>query len=327
MASYHNLLQHSKPRFESPAKVFAKLKSKVQREGISARDGTFTVKDPLGFKSPRRRAKSTDWMNDELKENQRSGSYRNEAEALTLSPISSPQKTFNNPYPDNSRHVEDMAPLAELGHGCSPRKRAFLESTAVSHPSFLVNRRRIHSEPPNIRGLVTSRTPVKTQPVESDCVNSVFEEAPLDKLVSPAAYMLSPARKRLKKRTWEQQEFNKVSSSTKEVSSETISQPQERKSSCTFSEEDNNTCMEDLGHVRGFSADPSERNQFTHEPMFPSPRTIGVNREILFLLYSEWNSYPCVIIIMYTISLRGITWLMPLCCFEQVVVLLWKSFL
>ena len=169
MASFNHLFQHTKPRFESPAKVFAKLKSKVQREGISAKEGTVTDRDPLGFTSPRRKAKSTGWMNDELKENKRSGSYRCEASALTLSPISSPQKTFDYPYSDTSRHVVDTHPLAELGHGCSPRKRAFLESTAMSQPSFVVNRHRIHSEPPHIRGLdgfrVPSRTPVKIQPV------------------------------------------------------------------------------------------------------------------------------------------------------------------
>ncbi|XP_044021916.1 mis18-binding protein 1 isoform X2 [Siniperca chuatsi] len=287
MASYHHLLQHTKPRFESPAKVFAKLKSKVQREGMCATEGGFTGKGPLcnvrekngaGLKSPWKIAEST-WMIDEPKENQRFGSYRNEAQALTLSPISSPQKTFGYSYSDiSSKLVDEMPPVTDIGHGYVPRKKAFLESTAESRPLSLVNRKQILTEPAQIRDLdgfkVTSRTPVKIQPVEKDCVRSVFEEecVPLEELTSPA-YMFSPMRKRLRKRKWEPQEFNKVSSSTKEVGNEVISQPLERKTSSAFSEDDthNNTCM----HLRGFSADRSERNQFTHEAMFPRCQVIA----------------------------------------------------
>ncbi|XP_070777082.1 mis18-binding protein 1 [Enoplosus armatus] len=287
MASFHHFLQHTKPRFESPAKVFAKLKSKVQREEMCAQEGTFTVNGPLcsvrdkhgsGFKSPRKRAEST-WMTDEVKENQRVGSYRNEAQALTLSPISSPQKTFGYSYSDiSSRFVEEMPPLTDTGRGCSPRKRAFLESTAVSRPFSLVNRTQILTEPPRIGDLdgfkVTSRTPVKIQPVEEDCLRGVFEEecAPLNKLMSPA-YVFSPMKKRLRKRKWELHE-NKVSSSTKEVSNEV------RKTSSAFSEDDthNNTRMEDVGGLRGFPADRSEMNQFTHEPTFPPSRSTLTKR-------------------------------------------------
>ncbi|XP_049453014.1 mis18-binding protein 1 isoform X1 [Epinephelus fuscoguttatus] len=288
MASYHHLLEHTKPRFESPAKIFAKLKSKVQREGMCARDGTFTVKDPLCnvtekhgavFRSPRKRAESTR-MSEELKENQTSGFYRDEAQALTFSPISTPRKTFG--YSDVSRRVEEVPPVTEVGHGCTPRQRAFLEAVAVSHPSSLVNRQQSHTDPPQVRDMggfkVTSRTPVKTQPVEEDCDSSVFEEecAPLDKLMSPAC-MFPPMRKRLRKRKWEPQEFNKVSSSTKEASDDSMSQPQERKTSSAFSEDDK-IYMEDLGNVRGFPAEPSEMNQFTHETVLPSPRILRKKR-------------------------------------------------
>ncbi|XP_073338867.1 mis18-binding protein 1 isoform X3 [Pagrus major] len=281
MASYRHLSQHTKPRFESPAKVFAKLKSRVQREAMCANEGVFTGKDPLcnvrdkhgaEFKSPRKRAEST-WITDELKENHRFGSYRNEVHAMTISPISSPQKTFSYSLSNIGHKPAEEISLTERGHGCTPRQRAFLESTAVSQPHFLV-RQQIHTEPPQIRDLggfsVTSRTPVKMQPVENSCV---FEEecAPL---MSPV-HMFSPMR--LRKRKWEPLGCN---NSTREVSSEVISQPRGRKPSRVYSEDDtyNNTCMEDLGHVRRLSVDQPEMNQVTCEPVFKPPRSIAKKR-------------------------------------------------
>ncbi|KAM6917161.1 mis18-binding protein 1-like [Lycodopsis pacificus] len=274
MALFHNLLQHTTPMFESPAKVFAKLKSKVQREAIHAKEDTFTGSDPLCnvrhkhgsvFKSPRKRAERT-WMTDELKKNQRSGYYRNEVQALTLSPISSPEKSFV--HPDSIRqHVKEKPPMTETRHGCTTRRRAFLESTALPHPSHPVNRKQIHTESPQTRDSggfkVISRTLV-----DSDFESSVFVEgcAPLDPRMSPA-FMLSPTRKMLKRKC-EPQEFNRVTSGTKEVRNESRSQTQKRKTSRAFSG-DNNTCTGGLGNVRGLSA-ASEANQFLHEPVFPS---------------------------------------------------------
>ncbi|KAM9341284.1 mis18-binding protein 1 [Symphorus nematophorus] len=280
MASYHHILKQNKPRYESPAKVFAKLKSRVQREEMCANDPLCSVRERHGaeFMSPRRRTEGS-WMNEGLKDNHRFGSYRNEAQALTLSPISSPQKTFGYSYSDfSSRSVQDMSPVTEAGHGCTPRKGAFLESTAVCQPLFMVNRKQIHTEPAHIRDMngftVPSRTPVKTQPVESECVRSVVDE----ECVTPAS-VYSPMRNRLRKRKLEPWGFNNVSSSTKEVCSEVLSQPQERKSSSAFSEEHthhNNTCVGDLGHVRGLPADRSD------EPMFPPPRSIAKKRACVF---------------------------------------------
>ncbi|XP_035530475.1 mis18-binding protein 1 [Morone saxatilis] len=285
MASYHRLLQHTTPRFESPAKVFAKLKSKVQREGMCATEGAAgAAADPLCnvrekhvVKSPRRRTEST-WMTEEHKENQRVGSYRNEAQALTLSPISSPQKTFGYSYSDmSSRPAEEMPPVTGRGRGCTPRKGAFLESTAVSYP-LSQTRKQIHTGPPHIRDLdgfkVTSKTPVKIQPAENDSVRHVFEEecAPL----MSSASVFSPMRKRLRKRKWEPWGFNDVSSSTRELSDQT----RERKTCSAFREDDahNNTYMGDVDHGRGFSADWSDTNQFSHEPTFPPPKSIGKKR-------------------------------------------------
>ncbi|XP_071354861.1 mis18-binding protein 1 [Trachinotus anak] len=284
MASYRHLLQHTNPRSESPAKIFAKLKSKVQREAMCAKDPLYNVGERHGadFNSPRKRAESFR-TTAELKENQRFGSYHNEVQALTLSPISTPQKTFGYSFSDiSSKHVDDMLP--EMGHaftsrnGHTPTKRAFLESTAVSHPLSLVNREQIRSEH-QIRDFggfqVTSKTPVKTD-TENERVRGVFVEdrVPLDKVMSPAK-TFSPMKTRVRKRKWEQKDLNNVSSTTREVNNEGMSQPQVRKTSTAFSEDGthNKSCLEDLGDVRGFPADRSEMNLLTHEPVFPPPRS------------------------------------------------------
>ncbi|XP_036927566.1 mis18-binding protein 1 isoform X2 [Acanthopagrus latus] len=283
MASYRHLSQHTKPRFESPAKVFAKLKSRVQREARCATEEGFTGKDLLcnarykhggEFKSPRKRAEST-WIFDEHKESQRFGSYRNEVHAMTISPISSPQKTFSC---SNISHktADEISPMTERGHGYTPRQRAFLESTAVSQPHFLV-RQQIHTEPPQIRDLggfsVTSRTPVKMQPVDSSCL---YEEG--------CAPLMSPVHRfppmSLRKRKWEPLGYNNIGNSIREISSEVISQPKGQKPSRVLSEDDthNNTCMEDLGHISRFSVDQPEMNQVTCEHVFKPPRSIAKKR-------------------------------------------------
>lgn len=313
MASYQYLSQHTNPRFESPAKVFAKLKSKVQREGMYANGGLYTGKEHgAEFKSPRKRTESP-WMTDELRENQAFGSP-SEAHALTISPISSPQKTFGNTssYPAEE---EPPSPAAERGHGCTPRKGASLESTALSQTLFSVSRKQIHTEAPQIRELsgfnVTCRTPVKVQPVENDCM--------LEKelLMSPAS-LFSPMRQRLRKRKLEPWGLSNVKRHAEEVSSDVISLPQKRKPYCVFSEGEtlNNTHMEDLVNVRGFSAGRSEIHPFTREPVFQSPRSFAKKREILLLLWFFFLSRTLP---------GGRTSLMVLCCFQQVATLLWKN--
>ncbi|XP_056283152.1 mis18-binding protein 1 isoform X2 [Pseudoliparis swirei] len=276
MASYHKVLYHTTPPFESPAKVFAKLKLKVQSKGICAdspltNDSLCNVRDKhlAAVKSPRKRAEST-WMTEELTANQRSGSDHNKAQVWTLSPISSPQKRS----PDLiSKHVEEMPPVKASGHGRTLRKRSFLESTAVAHPSPRVNRKQIRTESPHIRhsgnSNVISRTPVKVQPVEEDFESSVFLEgcAPL----MSSAFMFSPMRTRLQ-RQCEQQQFNKVTSSTNEVCNGS-----RRKPSRAFSG-DTSTCIESVSHVGGVSADPSQVNRFTHNPVCPTPRDIANKR-------------------------------------------------
>ncbi|KAM6968615.1 mis18-binding protein 1 [Tautogolabrus adspersus] len=283
MAYYNHILQHAKPRFESPAKVFAKMKSKVQREEICAKDGIFreTANEPLygekheaDFMSPRKRTEST-WMTNELKENQRVGSYRNEAQVLTLSPIPTPQKPCDDSYLDiSSKPMEEMPTWL----GCTPRKRPFMESTAVSHPLSLCNRTtQSHIEKPQTRHIdgfmvTSSRTPVKMHPEEKDYMRGVFVDACAPLQFKSQGSMFSPIRKRLRKRKLEHQDFNKVS---KDV----FSQPQQRKTSSPFSEDDvhSNTYMEDFSDVKRFSADQTRLNWSTHEAMLP-PISTAVKR-------------------------------------------------
>ncbi|KAG7238491.1 hypothetical protein INR49_030764 [Caranx melampygus] len=254
MASYNrqHLLQHTNPRPESPAKIFAKLKSKVKREAIRAMDPECNVRDKRGggFNSPRKRAESSR-VNTEFKENQRFGSYQGEVQALTLSPISTPKKTFVYPLSDiSSRHVEDM-PFTQR-NGCTSTER---------------ERERTNTEQPHSRE-VAGRTPVKTQ---RDRVRCVFDgdRAPLDQLMSPVK-TFSPMKTRERKRKLEQEGFNNVSSTTIDFNHEGARQPQIRKIS-TEDEIHTGTFLEDLGG-RGFPADPSQMNQF------PPSRPTIVNR-------------------------------------------------
>ncbi|KAM3595533.1 uncharacterized protein V6R79_024725 [Siganus canaliculatus] len=254
MASYQHLLQHTKTRYESPAKVFAKLKSKVQREGLCANERLSieplcNVRDKHGaeFRSPRKTTDRT-WMAAEVKENSRCSAYRNEATPLTLSPISSPLKTFGYSHSDiNSTRVEKMASMTEAGLGCTPRKRTF-------QPLLLMNKE--YTDPALTRDFGAfkgvSRTPVKIQSVQSD---SGHEEDCALLMTSPCMY--SPMRKRLRKRKLEPLGFSNVTSSTNEVNSEGLGV---RKTSRALSEDDahdNGTCMEALGHVGGFCAEPT----------------------------------------------------------------------
>nr|XP_019940799.1 PREDICTED: mis18-binding protein 1 [Paralichthys olivaceus] len=273
MASFHYLLQHKQPRVESPAKVFAKLKSKVQREAMCAREPPRSVRAKHGGDFSR---EENFRLTEELKENP--NLHRREVQALTLSPISTPQKNFGYSF-SNCGRVEETSRVAETGHAFmfrnehTPSKRGFLESTAVSHPLSLGNR-----DPPHTSdGVpVSSRTPAETQPVEGGCVRGVYEKDPRRSLCSPAK-MESPLEKRLRKRKGEQQEFSEVSS-RKEARADVRSQLQERKTSTAFISEDSihsKSRREDEGGVRGF---PAEMNQATHAPLFLPPRSTALKR-------------------------------------------------
>lgn len=270
MASYQNLLQHTNSRLESPAKVFAKLKYNVTRQKMCEDDGIYTSKDPLSiakdkhgaeFKSPRKRTGSNRTI-DELNENRYLGSGI-EATALTISPLSSPQKSCRYVYSENrGKPAEEMPPFAERGHGCIPKMATSRESASMSHPLFLMNRKDIYKEPPQTRDADgsngTNSTPLKHLFVGNNCT---LEK---DSALMSSVSMFSPMRTR-KGEPWE---FDKVSSSTKEVGS---GQPRARKTPCAFNEGEtqNNTFIEE----RGFPAGQLEMNQLTREPMFSVPKS------------------------------------------------------
>lgn len=294
MASYLDLLQQTKPQFESPAKVFAKLKSKVQKEAMCAKDGNGPPNNAreehrVNLKSPRKQQQRI-WVTDEFDENQRFGS---EAQPLILSPIKSPQKTSLYSYSDFIRKsLEETPPVVEMGLGCTRSERRFLESTAVSHPLFLTNH--IHKEPPQVRDsdrfIVSSRTPLKVQPVESDCKSIASDEecAPLHQPVSTAS-AFSPMVKRLRKRKWEQQEFNKVNS-TEEVRNEFTCQPRQRKAPALSEENTHSTWM----NIRGCSADQPERipeNMFTPRKLVAERRCGVVLEKIPIMSPAKMFAY------------------------------------
>uniref|UniRef100_A0A8C7XJV9 Myb-like domain-containing protein n=1 Tax=Oryzias sinensis TaxID=183150 RepID=A0A8C7XJV9_9TELE len=196
MASY-NLLQRAYSNFESPAKVFAQLKSKVQKEAKST-----TKECKSGFHSPK---KKTSLWTGELTDTQGFDSGLNEAHALTLSPITSPQKTFDCPGSDESGKPLDMTFTQKA------KDSLFLESTAMSHT--LVNRCQTAERGRPIRGLDclgSYRSPVET--AGRDTRDN--KRAPPVVIGCSPNTMFSPMRNR--KRKLEQHEFGKVSGMTEE---------------------------------------------------------------------------------------------------------------
>ncbi|XP_037551271.1 mis18-binding protein 1 [Nematolebias whitei] len=231
------------PGFDSPAKVFAKLKSKVQKEAMLAQEGAFAcdnVREQRGaqFNSPRKKT-ANPWTIDELQDNQRFDSYCNEAQALTLSPISSPQKACGY-----CRPLEDTSPVGVRGG------RAFLESTAVSQPLPLAIRDQPSKGTPQISDLngfiVSSNTAVKMQPT-GNCGRNTFDKE--DVHFCPSTE-LSPMRTRLRKRTCKDPVSNKISR-TAEI---------KRKPPSTEDYTLNKTYMQDLDGRR-FPVDQSEMTQ------------------------------------------------------------------
>ncbi|RVE57230.1 hypothetical protein OJAV_G00214380 [Oryzias javanicus] len=198
MASYH-LLQRSYSNFESPAKVFAQLKSKVQKEAKSTKmgkNGACRVREEFRpvFHSPK---KTNFWMTGESTDTRGFDSDLNEANALTLSPITSPQKTFDCPRSDDK--LLDETPTLEFARPL--KDHLFLESTAVSHPMSSVSRCLAVERGRPIRG--SDRSPVKA--AGRDAPEN--RRAPLVIGCSPNA-LFSPMRNR--KRKLEQHEFGKT---------------------------------------------------------------------------------------------------------------------
>ncbi|XP_069571001.1 mis18-binding protein 1 [Brachyistius frenatus] len=234
MASYYDFSPRTTTRFQSPAKIFSQLKSKLQMETMCAKDGVFARRDPLRdarekpgaeFKSPRKKT------TEERGETRR---FR-EAQAATLSPSSSPPKDLQCSYSDiRWTSSEDVSAVSDSGFG--RREGAFLESTAASQSRFPLRGDPIHEGPARIGD---SGTPVKTRPGGRD----------RDKPAS-AAGVFSPVEKRLRKRKWEQLDFDKVSRRLEGVGSGNRGQPQRKKTSAS-----------------------ADQSQGIREVMFPSPTT------------------------------------------------------
>ncbi|XP_071383876.1 mis18-binding protein 1 isoform X1 [Centroberyx affinis] len=288
MGSLHHRLQHTKAQLESPAKVFAKMKSKVQRGATCVKEGIHTEKDMLfrvreqhgaEFKSPSKGKENT-WTADKTKENQRLHFDHDEAEALTLSPTPSPRKSLSYRFSDlSSKPLQEISPMKDIGNsfkprnGYTPTKRPVLEPTAGSHPLTVVNTKQIQRPSPLISNVdvfkMTNRTPVKVS-TEDDFARNAFGEAcvSLDRrpLMSPAK-MFAHMKERERKRKWEQQEFVQVSSRTREFNNGGhICPPQERPTSTAFDEDEthNDTSVAVFGRVPGsvFPANQSEMNPY-----------------------------------------------------------------
>uniref|UniRef100_A0A1A8UTG9 MIS18 binding protein 1 n=1 Tax=Nothobranchius furzeri TaxID=105023 RepID=A0A1A8UTG9_NOTFU len=216
MASF-NSLQHTHSYFESPAKVFARLKSKVQMEAMNAKLDDFTGNNPLlsvrekhgaAFLSPWR--KSTNTV-DKHKENKTVDSHYNEAQALTLSPISSPQKKCGY------SSLRETSPMTDLcGYKRKLRDGTLMESTAVSQPFSSVTRDQIHQRTPQIweSRVLSSRSPVKRQSVESTG-RSVSDKRATPLSPVSQGRMFTPIKNRLRKKL-DQQECNCVIRTTEE---------------------------------------------------------------------------------------------------------------
>ncbi|XP_029901075.1 mis18-binding protein 1 [Myripristis murdjan] len=271
-------LQQNKSQVESPAKVFAKLKSKVQtgamcgNEGFQVeRDIPFRAKE-MGraeFNSPRKIREDT-WTADMPKENQRFN-FANEAEALTLSPTQSPRKTLSCAL-SGSKTLQGMSPVKDVGIFLKPRnghtqpKRRVLEPAAGFHPHSLVNTKPIQRPSPLIRDLddckMTHRTPVKVQPPNLSTEGGDGRNVPVEACVFlDKRPLMSPAKtfahmKRERKRTWEQQE-----SYTERNNGGFPCHSQARPTS-TAVESHNSTSMVVFNSLQGssFSAQQSEMN-------------------------------------------------------------------
>lgn len=127
MASFQDFLQHSRAPVESPAKIFAKLKSRVQREIVDGALGYESRAAEVhgGMRTPRRKT-----ADDAIQQEMFFG--HGEVTALTLSPISSPRKNIGC-GPEDEERLRCVGNENVLKLACTPRQRPLMESTAVSH--------------------------------------------------------------------------------------------------------------------------------------------------------------------------------------------------
>ncbi|XP_061651707.1 mis18-binding protein 1-like isoform X1 [Phyllopteryx taeniolatus] len=191
MASYQHVLKYADTRFQSPAKVFAMLKSKVQRgeRTTRAREEHATQIKPAS------RRPANVWESNE--------SYPRfgEVEASTISPIKSPKQSLGYSYWDYSRQSVEVPHATNTRHGFTSPRRPLMESTAVFPP-------RIRTDPRSTRD---SGGPRKKQIADK---SFAFDEdfAAFDASASPPSHC-SPVKKKMRKRKVEELEMNKVCNS------------------------------------------------------------------------------------------------------------------
>nr|XP_057946948.1 mis18-binding protein 1 isoform X2 [Doryrhamphus excisus] len=187
MASSRN----SSTWFESPAKVFAKMKSKVQREAMCAKEGGFSGKDQrFGVREEKHgedvclplRITEGVWEANDLQRNDRF----DQVKALTLSPIKSPTKGYS---------AKEIPRMTNAENGFRSTNRHRMESSAVFHST----RDPVYND--------ITRTPEKN-------VDKSFERvqgfAPLDASLPPDTYF-TPTRNKVKKRKLVEQDMDIIS--------------------------------------------------------------------------------------------------------------------
>lgn len=261
MASLH-LLKRKDPSFQSPAKVFAKLKSKVQKEAESEKELTGPVREQHGVRradGARFNPNPTGFCwREELKKNNRFGSHQTEAQALTLSPISSPEKTFDYPCSAISgvTAVQEDLPLNDTMRGFTRRNRALMESTAVSLPLSELHRDQMN---PQIADDFS-----RIQPTERRGRSVFNPESP------PSMY--SPMKKRLRRRKLDPHDSKKASR-TAEESSEDAGPSEASRRPAVIGD---HTSSKVRGNLKGFPPDPPD-------PKLQESRSNGLKRPAVIL--------------------------------------------
>lgn len=285
MAVYQRILEHTTSRVESPAKVFAKLKSKVDREASCGVHGVCTRKDLMGkvkekhgaeFKSPRKRT-DRNWITDEPNENVC------EARALTISPMSSPQRNFGYSHPDwSNKPAEDALCVGERGHGCTPRKAGLLESTVDSQPFYIASKTQGLTEAPQLRDSFDVIHRTQQQRIQAAENELMLEEvhAPL----TPSSSAFSPMRSKLRKRKLESWGLHKEPCPLGELQTP------------------KNSHSEDLVHLKGFSTRRFDKNQLAPESMVLAPSFPAKTRKISPVFFS-CKSFNCYLVRYFRMEL------------------------
>ncbi|XP_015234708.1 PREDICTED: mis18-binding protein 1 isoform X1 [Cyprinodon variegatus] len=239
MASYH-LSKREDPRYQSPAKIFARLKWEIQKEAedISEQqrhgaDRRCSLKTDGVCRATRPRYKpypSEFCRSEELWENNRLACYEAEAQPLVLSPTSSPDQSLEPCSSASLRlPLQQEVPLNYPVPG-STRRTGSIESTTFSRPASGVCRDQITA------GLS------RTQPKENWRVFN-NEAVPLNPRSPDSMY--SPMRKRLRKRRLEPLDSQNARGTSKELS-EDLGPPETRRKPVIWDSAQTITCQQDL---------------------------------------------------------------------------------